>query len=482
MKPGASFIAKEQVVYERRVRLSSLVGTAWQVGPVMPDLDWPGNHALAFNRRMGRQVPVVDVRAMKFFCAFARRRLVVCSVTHDLTGREWIAENKSYCKRRKRELVMTLETGESTSWARGEVQRVNAFGKNEPLASLGKAMRFIYAREDRFKTAVGPYIKPIEQLVYAGTHFVKGWTKLEVQDQMIRRIEPFTHKWVGDHHTFEATVGPEVMHGVIAWFYMQFGMPASMAAVLCGVNHIHSKQGRMRVRAGTMSGELDTSLRNGLINHLLMAFVVAQARRFNPELQADWMVEGDDVIIGASGDLPLQEVIRPLGFDFDCQRLDSCGDSGFCGWYYGPTGAALKPPDKVLKLGWEFGYEKSAKRKLQLYAGKLMGASMEYASSPLVWALLRDFSYVGKAVHRDGWKDLPGFSRGRGGWLEAQYDPVLAAEPTMDDREAYARLFGMHVVDQLTIEEQGVLTSPAFAEWRASRQPLEHAYMYTHQY
>lgn len=480
LKPGASFVPKDTLVYEQRVRMTSLVGKDWKVGPVMPDLDWPKNHLLAFTSRMGRQVPRPDLAALDNFVRFVRHVAPVAPICVDLSGRGWIEENPSYSARRKRELLWELETGQSASWARSEVQRVQAFGKNEPQASLSKAMRFIYAREDRFKVAFAPWIRPIERLVYSGKHFVKGWTKLEIQDQMLTRIEPFEYKWVGDHHTFEATVGPAIMERVIAPFYAKFGIPEGMLAVITGVNHIHSRQGRMRVRACTMSGEVDTSLRNGLINHFLMAFTVALARR-SGKVKADWLVEGDDVIIGADRPLPLEEAVRALGFDFTCDRIATCGDSGFCGWYFGPSGKALKPPAKVLKLGWTFGCERSKRRRQALFAGKLMSASMEYASSPLVWSMLRDFEFAGKAVMGRTWKELPGFRLTKSGWWEAAYAPIRAAEPTMEDRECYARLFDMSVAEQMLIEAQGVITSPMFAIWLARKQPREFAYLHTHQ-
>jgi hypothetical protein len=399
----------------------------------------------------------------------------------DLEGRTWFMINPGYSGSRKRMLLREWEV--LRQYSPFEVARVNAEGKIESYPGPHKVLRIIFAREDRFKLLFAPWIKAVEEEVFKAhnflPHFVKTMNRLQIKEALQRRIGRYTFVTVIDHTAFESTVRSEIFLEWIAPIYRLWGIPELYIRIIAGWQHIHHKSGRMRVKGGTMSGEMDTSLRNGLVNHLLMLAVPGSSGM-------DWLIEGDDLIIG-SNHKPDLSIFTHCGFSITAEDHDHPGTAGFCGWYFSKfTGNSFKPPVKVMNLffvGRDLSLYKQEYRAAR-YAAKVMMCCQEHPRSPLTYNL-GDTVESETAIHEKGVYEVEKLMKAgievteKKGVFVSEFKQAKAFPPTWEDRCEYFELWGITPAEQIRIEQEGAWKSPTFALWVERNFPAQHRMRYT---
>jgi hypothetical protein len=455
--------------------MTSVSPVAPNFAPFFYDTKASVNIESGFKGRMARPIPRNSHRELRKAAVVAEDFAATLFFRGYRRGSLWFMDSKSYTSAQKR---LMLEERDHLIGYTNEPARVNAFGKVENYPHEGKVMRIIYARELRFKLFFAPHVKVVEEAVFHAepvwrTHFVKGQNRDQIQNNMVRRVDIYPHVYVLDHTAFESTVSSVVMQYLILPIYRRAQVPEWMLAVIVGWQHIHNQAGRMRVRGGTMSGEMDTSLRNGLVNHILMLYVTRGT-------DADWLIEGDDVIIGSGQPLDFSPLTR-MGFSLKIDAVAHSGRSGFCGWYFDrETLTALKPPSKILNLFYVgknlLGYPRAYLDAR--YAGKMMSLSHQYPSSPLVWNLPRHVS-TPKAFHDGGWWSATKLETDNvefeavGDVLISAYRPREVRPPSRSARNAYFELFGVHPEDQIRIENELAFQSPTLDAWVRAHMPAQ---------
>lgn len=153
------------------------------------------------------------------------------------------------------------------------------------------------------------------------------------------------------------------------------------------MNYVRFKHFTVSIPASRMSGEMDTSVGNGLMNLLLYLFICHENKCTN----VDALVEGDDLIGTFSGPPPTAEAYASLGFNIKIQLYDNANEASFCGLIFDPSDlVSICDPHKVLlNVGWTTSlYENSSNKvKDELLRAKGYSLLSCYAGVPIVQSL-----------------------------------------------------------------------------------------------
>jgi hypothetical protein len=263
---------------------------------------------------------------------------------------EWL-RNAPYSQARKDQLQKAYD--------HGTVNQVNelvkAFAKDEPYMEY-KHLRGIYSRSDDYKVRVGPFFKKFGDRLFSHPDFIK-------KIPMSKRAQALKDRLVGDHvfctdfSQYEATFVRRLMK-VQNWIY-SFSLERhplhnhfmDLFSVLEGTNRIIFKTFDIEVQAKRMSGEMDTSCSNGMMNDLITRFNLHEAGNRQEEIQCYF--EGDDGIITCKY-LPTAAQYTALGANIKIETPESLATASFCGMLFHPDVMHMvKDPRKaLLSFGW----------------------------------------------------------------------------------------------------------------------------------
>jgi len=156
--------------------------------------------------------------------------------------------------------------------------------------------------------------------------------------------------------------------------------------VLSGTNRINCRGGlRARVQATRMSGEMNTSLGNGLSNLLVFAYIVHKKGG-----EFDGLVEGDDGLFVSSVKITTQDYAN-LGFDVKVKRVRDPLRASFCGIVCTPDlEIIVDPKRKFQTLPFSHSYLGCGyAKRMQLLKAKALSLAYEAGQCPVVGALAR---------------------------------------------------------------------------------------------
>jgi len=158
----------------------------------------------------------------------------------------------------------------------------------------------IQSRHPTFNIAYGKYIKPLEQKITkhipkTSLHFGKG-----DPDSIAARIAKLSakYRWYteGDHSTFDAHVTTEHLK-LTHWYYRKcfplHHVEVNQLSQRTLVNRCTTRRGeKYTTRATRMSGDVDTSFGNSLINYAILREVLDTVG-----IRGECIVNGDDFIL-----------------------------------------------------------------------------------------------------------------------------------------------------------------------------------------
>jgi hypothetical protein len=238
----------------------------------------------------------------------------------------------------------------------GLLRAFGCFAKDEFYDQM-KALRQICAPDDWYKVFFGPITKEIEKIVYEHPACVKHLPTVARPSYVEDRLSSggcviegddglFYHPTVGyvvsDHSCFESAYTPYLKKAFYVAFYTHM-----LQGSLDGVEFIKMKettdtgnctlvfkrQGvRIKVRARTKSGSMDTSLMNFLLNLVVIEYTLTKL---------------------SEGHVCDEAWFKNLGFRMKLKRVARPGDASFCGLVYSDSLQTVRDPLSVLaKLGW----------------------------------------------------------------------------------------------------------------------------------
>lgn len=152
----------------------------------------------------------------------------------------------------------------------------------------------IQARHISFNIEYGRYIKPIEDRLCGFVQFGKG-TNLNIASKIYSLSKRFTHYTEIDHTTFDAHVTKEMLQLTHTYYQSCYFHNKELRLLskktLNNACKTRTKI-KYRVKGTRMSGDVDTSLGNSLINYAILKEVISKLYG-----KTEIIVNGDDSII-----------------------------------------------------------------------------------------------------------------------------------------------------------------------------------------
>jgi hypothetical protein len=275
-----------------------------------------------------------------------------------------------------------------------------------------KWARWINARSDRYKAWIGPVVSALEKLVYGIPEFIKKVPADQRAKLIIDLIDPLTGKLIAtDWTNFEATHGPIVMRAVVTtvYLYLTSRNPLARERIM---EHLRVRTGTQRLTqreftihlywAILLSGEMDTSLNNGLFN-LVTAYYsawVKSGRTLDLTRQYGF-VEGDDGLFKFPEQcVPVSADYTKFGGKCVVDHPDSIHTASFCGNVVDPDNLVLiTDPLKFLHNLPYVGKKdlrSGEKRTSMILLSKAMSGAHSYNGAPVIspicWHIIRRFS------------------------------------------------------------------------------------------
>lgn len=172
---------------------------------------------------------------------------------------------------------------------------VQPFTKMEKMSSNKyKAPRLIQARNPTFNIEYGRYIKPLERACKDDVHIGKGnFDQIGYKvDKLARRYKYYTEC---DHTSFDAHVTVAMLNLTHRFYQSCYPNDRELVRLATRTinNHCYTRNGeRYHIRGTRMSGDVDTSFGNSLINYHILKDALKRAK-----IDGDVIVQGDDSII-----------------------------------------------------------------------------------------------------------------------------------------------------------------------------------------
>jgi hypothetical protein len=362
-----------------------------------PDISCHVNKVAAEKGRIGLKLPEPDPALFNKFSSFCtwfiNQAFDPIPPEQDVRDVEGWLQSCSYTQKRKESLLtLAKKIPFFTKWPKGWLKN-KAFIKDESYMEF-KTPRGIHSRTDYAKVVLGPVFKLIDDIVFSHPSFIKkipvalrpAYVKRELQ-------RPGCRYYNTDHSKFEAHMTRKVMTACELCLYKRLlkyhpDMFALIARALAGKNIIDFGDLRFSVLARRMSGDMCTSVGNGITNLLLNAFILKESGvRINPRSSNSILVEGDDGLFSAPSSCHVdRSLYAKLGFDIKlASSLDPCFGC-FCGMLYNPDSLHLfKDPIKTMTyFGWTTFTRMKQQKALSLLLAKAMSLLVEMHNCPVL--------------------------------------------------------------------------------------------------
>lgn len=423
-------------------------------------------------RRMGKPLPGYNKKFLKFLSEEVRRFIRERGITplpydSPLDVKTWI-ERTNYEAWRKAELLETYEEVKNLYERKPDGSFVHflvkLFMKDEHYVDW-KPARGIYARDDVAKLAFGPGFKLMEDVLYKQPEFIKHVPARQRAKYVAEHVQRPGARYIAtDYSAFERHFTAELMRHLEFVFYKHLLSSVEggqevldcMEEVLTGTNRIVNKFFRANIDARRMSGEMNTSLGNGLSNLIICRAVC----RWYGIGDVSGVVEGDDGLFSFVGSCPTTEHFTSLGFDIKLEEFDSIEKAGFCGQLFDMSDYnILTDPYKVFSMfGWTTAkYRNSNRKKMRtLIRAKSLSLAYQYPGCPLLGALAQ----YGMRITRGydirsyiGSRDIDQYTRDKlKEALQYSKENDLYKEPSLGARLMFEELYHIPVSTQLIIE------------------------------
>lgn len=438
---------RRQRVY-RELAWCSVEGYA----PYCWDANDPETFRAAFVSRLFVDMPHYDDSLIKEFRRFCVEHFPkMFHKVFVMSFEEWL-ETTSYNEARKQQLrdaYAKLRGGVPTK----KHMKVKIHVKKESYPAEMtdeefKPPRGISSRSDVFKAWAGPFIKSVEREVFQSRWFIKHIPIPDRPKFLWRLNKKGAYKYESDYSKFEASFSRSILSAceMELYAYVLSEYPEFLRIykkALCSENGMYTDKGHKGTcSARRQSGEMSTSLGNGITNLMLFLFICHKH-----DIEGDCAVEGDDGLYSVSAPLK-SEWFEQLGFKIKLVQVQDIFHANFCGMTFSEAGELIRNPRYVLQtFGWIEGYLQASDKVLkELLRAKALSLCYETPQCPIIGALGRYALEVtkGSAVRwvNDGYHKVPKDSF-----------PIKSFNPDPSTRVLVQEFFDISVETQLKVEE-----------------------------
>jgi hypothetical protein len=360
----------------------------------VPDLYHAPSQVTGAVKRVAAKMPELNRRKYRKFQRFVKRFLrknftqYIMPVDEDLSFETWI-NNSPYPLYRREELTRAYYKSQYSKIK----FNVDAFIKDENYPEF-KHFRGIYSRCDDYKVRVGPFFKAFGDRLFSTKWFIK---KIPVNDRakfIKDRFGNSTKLFCTDFSSFEAmftekllNVEMEVYKFILGDHPMKKQIIDDIHNGIMAENRINFNTWRFGVDCKRMSGEMNTSCGNGVMNMLITFFLLEEAGNKD----YDGVFEGDDGIVRYDYKAPTSQDYRELGAKIKIEIPNGLNEASFCGNIFDldDLDNVVNPLEALVSFGWtnqQYMYA-GEKTKMELLKAKSLSLLYQYSGCPILRSL-----------------------------------------------------------------------------------------------
>jgi hypothetical protein len=428
------------------------------LAPLKPASSIYNAHA-SLSKRVGREFLPTNPALMQEFADFSRKFIRerfqhIIPRTEMFDFEEWLVTTPY--NQNKKDQLRKLRQNNLHVFHRifcDQMKKLGSFTKDESYPEF-KPSRFINARKDAAKIVLGPIVKKIEALAYEHYSFIKHTPVTERVDKIISVLGTKGPFYVSDYSAFESLFTRELFETCEMPFYEHMlsehpdrdNIMQLFRSIMLGKNNMVSKHANMIVNNRRMSGEMNTSLGNGITNLLILSFIAHKSG-----VDIKMFVEGDDGIMSTSGPLR-EELFAQIGIRAKIQRHDQLGTTSFCGILFDPEcrQQITDPRAAIINFAWTKKTHLHSKQSTlkALLKAKAMSFIYQAPACPCLTEycrmILRNTRNV--SVHRV-------IEHERNQWMYDWYQQILTAHPEIVQNKWYDQTEEIKYGTRLLVEQ-----------------------------
>lgn len=266
------------------------------------------------------------------------------------------------------------------------------FLKKEDYPSF-KNPRSINSREDFYKTVVGPVVEAISGIVYDEPWVVKHIPVADRPAYLDSYLGGFEEYYGTDYSSFESSITPSHYEATEHQVYSVMlrrcpwrNLALRLLRCTVGVSTLKTRYGVAKA-ACRMSGDMTTSLGNGLCNYLVVRCIAKELGWTEFRMVA----EGDDGLIPRCGAPMTKEHFAAYGLTVTMTISRTVGAAGFCQMYWCDSENVVDPAGKLLTIGWSFAQQRRGGPVLKrsLLRAKALSLAYELPGCPVLSSLAK---------------------------------------------------------------------------------------------
>jgi len=252
---------------------------------------------------------------------------------------------------------------------------------------------------------MGPLIKSIEKVVYSHPAFIKN-IPVHLRPSYISKRIIGPRVYSTDYTSFESSFGP--LAASVQFIFYSFITNSTIATFIGYCMYLDNRCVfaffTIIVQFRRMSGDMDTSLGNGIYNLICISYVVYRAGSGLMWAMFNIIVEGDDslFVVQARWEIT-KEQFESLGLTVKIETHIHVNRASFCGQIYDLTSmSVLTNPLKVLS---RFGYtdrrylNSSDRTKMTLLRAVAFSLWYQYSGCPVVGPLSKRLLELTRGYH-----------------------------------------------------------------------------------
>jgi len=361
-----------------------------------PDISHQPSAAMGCVKRVAAKMPEINralLRKLKRFTDRFMRKWFPhdqFSCDEEFDFYEWIEQTR-YPQYRKMELIEVYKKLIAKGYSNNQAF-CKSFIKFESYTEF-KHFRGIYSRTDEYKVQVGPMFTKISERVFNKNWFIKKIPVDKRAEWLYEKFRNMNNIYCTDFSSFEAMFVAPLMRAVEFRIYNYFlkhnkyhDFFMKRLDVMYKLNKIMFREFMIEIKAKRMSGEMNTSLGNGLTNLILSHFIIENKGGTIYESA----FEGDDGIISASF-LPTSEDYKLLGASIKIEIPNSLSEASFCGQVFAEEAkdVVCDPLEVLASFGFcGQRYAKSKRSVLdKLLCAKSLSYLYQYPGCPIIKSL-----------------------------------------------------------------------------------------------
>jgi len=341
----------------------------------------------------------------------------------------WLSETP-YTEVRRRELLKAWD--ETDGVLNEKFNYMKCFMKEEEYSEFTKHMRGIFSRHDKIKVLIGGIVKRMEEVVYKSPEFVKHVPVADRPNYLLEQLSGIGQLLETDFTAFECHFTKEVMQ-IIDLNFVHHMTQSIFDAQIKRIFDLMSEKNKLRfkfysycIEATRMSGEMTTSLMNGVANLFVMNFAnfvtsmhyeltgtkLTKLADFDAGLVTEenvlkyslkCVVEGDDGLGLYPLVTPSSHLFEQMGFTLKMEEKSSISSSKFCGILFDDVDREnLMDPMKILvKFGMSSSRYVGANhaKHMSLMRAKAFSYLYQCPGCPIVAPLCRYILRVTSRYH-----------------------------------------------------------------------------------